>query len=269
VIIIGFYLALNASGLSTLAISLLGGTGMIGIGIGLALKNSFENYTSSLMISLNELLRIGEVVNINGNEGVVQSVTTKGTTLMDYSGNNIIIPNTQVFNSVIKNLTRNPNVRSDFTVGIGYDDSIDEARKIIHAVLKSIDNHVLQDPEPLVAVDSLGASTVNIKVYFWINAVKSSVIKLRSTIIQNVKEALMDANISMPDDAREVVFASPLKIEKLDKNESSQKNEEADKKKITTPKIESDENIDLSSEIDELKEQVSKMPPIDEGENLV
>jgi len=213
--ILGFYFALKASGLSALAVTLLGGTGMLGIGLGLALKSTFENYTSSLMISLKELLRIGELVNINGFEGIVQSVTTRGTTLLDYDGNNIIIPNTDVFNSPIKNLTRNPKMRANFVVGIGYNDDINHARTIVMMILKKLQPAVLGDPEAIVAVDNLGSATVNLKVYFWFDAINVSLIKIKSLVIQSVKEALIQGNVTMPDDAREVVFASPLLIQNI------------------------------------------------------
>lgn len=272
---LGFYFALKTSGLSALAVTILGGTGMLGLGLGLALKNIFENYASSIMISVKELLRMGELVSINGHEGVVQSVTTRGTTLMDYDGNNIIIPNTEVFNSVIKNYTRNPNMRLNFVVGIGYDDSIDTATKVIQEELERLSPKVLKEPASIVAVDGLGASTVNLKVYFWIDATQSSSIKLKSVVIKSVKEALMKSQISMPDDAREVVFASPLKIQNLDSEKESSVSKE--KERIVGEKGKASEvtknydldDIDLSNEIEDLKKQALMSPNPEKGSNLL
>ena len=266
-LVVGIYFALKTSGLSTLAVTLLGGTGLVGLGLGLALKNIFENYASSIMISMKELLKMGEVVNIDGHEGVVQSVTTRGTTLMDYDGNNIILPNTQVFNSVIKNYTRNPNMRLNISVGIGYDDSIETAREVILEEVQKIKT-VLTDPEPLVVVDSLGASTVNLKGHFWIDAVKSSHVKLKSLILKNIKEALIRAQISMPDDAREVVFASPLEVIKSSA-EDVKTAHQASEPTVVDETSESDLDEDLSNEIDQLKKQAQKSPNAEKGENLI
>jgi len=264
IIILGVYFALKTSGLSTLAVTLLGGSGMLGIGLGLALKNTFENYTSSVMISLKELFKMGEVVEIQGFEGVVQSVTTRGTTLMDFDGNNITIPNNQVFNSVIKNLTRNPKMRAEFLVGIGYEDEISNARSIIGKVLADISPKILNDPPPIVMVDNLGASSVNLKVSFWFDINLSSKAKLKSHAMQLVKEALMENNISMPDDAREVVFASSLKIEKV--NEQKDATSKNGRPKSKGPQ---QGQVDLSSEVDNIKEQAIKMPTVEKGENLI
>jgi len=268
VLVIGFYFALKTSGLSTLAVTLLGGTGLIGLGLGLALKSIFENYASSIMISMKELLKMGELVNINGFEGVVQSVTTRGTTLMDYDGNNIIIPNTQVFNSTIKNYTRNPNMRLSFIVGIGYDDSIDLAKNIIMGELERLNEYILASPESIVAVDGLGASTVNLKVYFWIDAVKSSSTKVKSLVLKNVKEALVDAKVSMPDDAREVVFASPLEIVNTDRQSLATSNKTSEVKDTNQTRS-LNVKEDMSNEIKDLREQAKLSPDAEKGENLI
>ncbi len=270
-LVLGFYFALKASGLSTLAVTLLGGTGMLGIGLGLALKNTFENYTSSLMISLRELLRIGELVNINGFEGIVQSVTTRGTILMDYEGNNIIIPNTDVFNSPIKNLTRNPKMRANFLVGIGYDDDISQARLIILKTLKKLQPAILDDPESIVAVDSLGAATVNLNVYFWFDAINVSLIKIKSLVIQSVKEALVEANISLPDDAREVVFASPLQIHNLpaDAYVEPKRIDKSNAAKVQSDASRETPSQDLKNEVKDLQKQAKTTPLDDCDENLV
>lgn len=273
-LVLGIYFALKTSGLSDLAVTLLGGTGMLGIGLGLALKNTFENYTSSLMISLRELIRLGELVNINGFEGVVQSVTTRGTTLLDYEGNNIIIPNNIVFNSPIKNLTRNPKMRASFLVGIGYDDDINKARAIIINTLTSLHPKVLNDPEWIVAVDNLGAATVNLKIYFWFDAINISATKIKSLVIQSVKEALVAGCISLPDDAREVVFKSPLQILNVvdhQDNESLARPSIDNAKPVSTSsKIKEDIEVhDLDNEVKDLKKQAREAPKADPGTNIV
>lgn len=274
VILLGVYFALRTSGLSGLAFTVLGGTGVIGLGIGLALKSSLENYASGLMISLREVFRRGEIVAIDNVEGIVQSVTTRGTTIMDYEGNNITFPNSLIMNTTIKNMTRNPNMRTDFQVGIGYDDSIDHAREVILAVLSELPEQILKDPEALVTTDELGPATVNLKVYFWFDGIKYSKLKIRSLVVQRVKEALMKAQISLPDDAREVVFKTPLQI--IDMNvekskqtlleASNQKSEKLDEQKSNTPNA-----PDLKNEIVQIRRQAEQtnMNTTKKGEDIL
>lgn len=112
----------------------------------------------------------------------MQSVNSRCTLLMTFEGNYIQIPNATIYKAIIKNLSANPITRYDFSVGIGYDDSIAEAQTV---ALKVMNDHeaIVKDPEPLVLVDALGAATVNLKIYFWLDITKYSSIKVQSAII--------------------------------------------------------------------------------------
>ena len=65
---------------------------------------------------------------------------------------------------------------------------------------------VLGDPEPLVLIDRLGAATINLRAYFWYDGTTHNGFKVRSALIRRVKRAFQEQGISMPDEAREVVF---------------------------------------------------------------
>lgn len=263
---LGLYLALNMTGLSALAVTVLGGTGIIGIGIGLALKSTFENYVAGIMISMRQIFKKGELISILGHTGVVQTVTTRSTSIMDFEGNNVTIPNSEVFGATIRNYTRNPNMRLDFGVGIGYEDSIEEARAVISQTLSSLSEVILLDPEYFVAVDSLGAATVNLRIYFWFNAVKLSQIKVKSLVIEKVKEALMKAGISMPDDAREVIFSSPLQIVKTEAEKARHEVVRSTEPQKTYAKPIRE---DLTAETDELQKQAERAGAMESGDNLL
>lgn len=216
----------------------------------------------------------GEIVGIGNFEGVVQSVTTRGTTIMNYEGNNITFPNSFVMNTTIKNLTRNPNMRADFQVGIGYDDSIDHARDVILSVLGELPDQILSEPEPLVTVEELGAATVNMQVYFWFDAIKYSKLKIRSLVIQRVKEALVKAKISLPGDAREVVFKSPLQIIDMNAEKSSQMlSEEKNKIELKREAIEkkSPAPPNLTNEIGQIRKQAERSNAMatEKGEDIL
>jgi small-conductance mechanosensitive channel len=71
---------------------------------------------------------------------------------------------------------------------------------------------VLADPEPMVLVEQLGASTVVPKPCFWVNIREHSMFKVRSAVIRLVKRAFQDAGISMPDEAREMIFPQGVPV---------------------------------------------------------
>ncbi|NND17490.1 MAG: mechanosensitive ion channel family protein, partial [Silicimonas sp.] len=137
--------------------------------------------------------------------GSVHSMNTRSTVLISPEGNHIQIPNSTVFKSIITNFTAAPEGRDSVTVGVGYDAAINDAQEIIAGVL-SRHEAILNDPPPMVLVEALGASTVNLRAYYWVNVRDFSLLKVKSSVLRLMKKALMDAGVSMPDDAREIIF---------------------------------------------------------------
>ena len=131
---------------------------------------------------------------------------------MDMDGNHIQIPNATVYKSIIQNYTANPNRRDFFQVGIGYENDIAEAQRIALTVLEE-HPAILKDPEALVLADALGAATVNLKVYFWYDGTAHNGLKLRSSLVRLVKIAFQRNGISMPDEAREIVFPDGVPVQ--------------------------------------------------------
>jgi small conductance mechanosensitive channel len=211
VLILGVYLILQFFGLTRLALTVLGGTGLAGLAIGIAFSDIVENFLASILISMRQPFLTGDFVQLAGHSGVVQRVTTRGTVLMGADGNHIQIPNATVYKSNIVNYTANPNRRIDFAVGIGYDAAIADAQELVLEVLA---DHpaVLRQPEPLVLAEKLGPSTVDLRIYFWIDSSKHNVLKVKSSIIRLTKGALQQAGFSIPDPAREVIFPQGIPL---------------------------------------------------------
>ena len=214
------------------------------------------------------------VVEVSGVTGYVQQLNVRTTILMALDGNLVQIPNASVYKSNLRNFTTNSNRRDQFEVGIGYDDAISEAQEI---ALQVLTDHpaVLSEPEPLVLVDSLGKATVNLRVYFWINGREHSLVKVRSSVIRQVKRAYQKHGISMPDEAREVVFPQGIPITMLDGKPAGTPDAQAEK---TLPVAGPSEEPDvvatkaeggLESEAEVLDEQARQAQPLREGENLL
>jgi small conductance mechanosensitive channel len=196
-------------------LTVVGGTGLIGLVVGIAFREITENFLASIFLSMQRPFETGDLVEVSGETGYVQQLNMRTTILMTLDGNLVQIPNASVYKSNLRNFTTTSNRREDFVVGIGYDDAIDEAQEIARKVLA---DHpaVLNDPEPSVLVDSLGRSTVNLRVYFWLNGRTHSWLKVRSSVIRLVKRAFQKHGISMPDEAREVVFPQGVPVTVLD-----------------------------------------------------
>ncbi|QEG00227.1 Small-conductance mechanosensitive channel [Stieleria maiorica] len=225
VFLIGLYLALRVSGLTRLAVTLLGGTGLVGLALGFAFRDIAENYLASILLSLNHPFRVGDLIEVEGTLGYVRKVTTRGTVLNTMEGNQVQLPNSTVYKGKIINYTATPLVRKDFSVGIGFDDSVVEAQAILMGVLRE---HiaVVEDPAPVVVVESLGSATVNLRAYYWMDQQQHSVFKVTSSVIRQAKQHLTEAKITMPDEARELVFPQGVPVQ-LDRTRTNQAEREA------------------------------------------
>lgn len=205
VFLLGIYFVLQVAGLTRLAVTVLGGTGLAGIIVGFAFRDIAENFLASLLLSVRNPFSMGDLIEVAGETGIVQNLNTRSTVLLTLDGNHVQIPNATVFKSTIKNYSSTPTRRAQYTVGIGYDSSVAQAQSLISEVLRQ-HPAVLEQPEPLVLVDELGDATVNLRVSYWFNSRTYSPAKANSALLRLTKKTLLDAGIELPDPAREVVF---------------------------------------------------------------
>lgn len=266
IILIGLYLFLNIVGLTQAAIAIVSGTGLLGIIIGFAFKDIAENFISSLLLSVQRPFLIGDVIEVQGLKGVVNKVTARGTTLVDFDGNHIQIPNATIYKNVIKNFSANPWVRGSFIVGIAYDASIQQSRETILSVL-SEQNEVLKDPEPQVLIDSLGSSTINIVINFWVDGHQYALNKVASVLMHKTVRRLEAAGITMPDDAREVIFPQGIPVVKMDQ-QASPMTEPSDTH-LTQHDSADVSKQELASDTQDIIEQAKNARDPEEGKNII
>jgi len=274
VFLAGTYVVLRVSGLTQLALTIIGGTGLVGLAVGIAFRDITENFLASIFLSIQRPFETGDLVEIVGVTGYVQQLNIRTTVLLTLDGNLVQVPNAAVYKSTLHNFTATPNRRENFIVGIGYDDAIDEAQEV---ALKVLVEHpaVLKEPEPWVLADDLGKATVNLRIYFWINGHEHSWLKVRSSVIRLVKRAFQQHGISMPDEAREVVFPGGVPVTLLDGNQGATKEAESLKSLGELPRsqgldaVSTKAEAGLSNEAGILEEQARQAKPVDEGENLL
>lgn len=274
VFLMGVYIVLRVSGLTQLALTVVGGTGLIGLAFGIAFREITENFLASIFLSMQRPFETGDLIEVSGVTGYVQQLNVRVTILMTLDGNLVQIPNSTVYKSILRNFSTNANRREDFPVGISYDGSISEAQEIARNVLAE-HPAVLQDPEPFVLVDGLGASTVNLRVYFWLNGHEHSWLKVRSSVIRLVKLEFQKRGIGMPDEAREVVFPKgvPITIQGRQGGASKEDGQAAPglpKQRVEEAAVTSSKSEGgLASEAGVIKEQALQAQPLQEIENLL
>ncbi|MBD3729910.1 MAG: mechanosensitive ion channel [Sphingomonadales bacterium] len=196
--ILGLVVALDMLGATALLGAVLGGAGVIGIALGFAMRDTIENYVASLLLSLRQPFRARDWVCIDDHEGHVIRLTSRATILMTLDGNQLRIPNAQVFNATILNFTANPQRRFDFELGIDAEDDPTDARHLGVEVLAGLP-FVLADPPPSARVEQVGDSNIVIRFLGWIDQRETDWYKARSRAIPAVKRALEEAGFALPE----------------------------------------------------------------------
>lgn len=199
VIVVTILAVLNQFGVETA--SLIAVLGTIGLAIGLALQGTLSNIASGIMLLLLRPFNVGDAVEIAGTAGVVDEIGLFVTDLHTFDNIAVTMPNSEIWGNEIKNYTRNPTRRVDFEFGIAYDDDMDKAMRIIHEVLDS-DDRVLDEPEPLIAVNNLGDNAVTILARPWTNT--DNVWPVRFDITKRIKERFDEEDVSFPFPQRDV-----------------------------------------------------------------
>ena len=147
--------------------SIIAVLGAAGLAIGLALQGTLSNIAAGVMILVLRPLKVDEFVEAGSVSGTVVEITLFTTLLKTPDGVFISAPNSQIWNSAIKNYSRNPTRRLDIKVGISYDDDVDAALDFLKNLVAS-DARVLKDPEPMSFVATLGESSVDLTARGWV-----------------------------------------------------------------------------------------------------
>lgn len=169
--------------------------GAAGLAVGLALQGTLSNVGAAVLIILFRPFKVGDVVDLGGVVGVVEEISLFSTTLGSFDGKTIIIPNGSIISGTITNISAKDTKRLDLTFGIGYDDDLKLAKKVLEEISVS-DDRVLKDPAPYIAVSELGDSSVNFVYRVWVKT--SDLWDVRFDTIEKVKLTFDEKGISIP-----------------------------------------------------------------------
>lgn len=188
-----FMMILNLFGIATTsAVAVLGSCG---VAVGLALQGSLANFAGGVLILLLKPFVVGDYIIEGANEGTVYEISIFYTKLKTVDNKVIVIPNGNLSNSSLINVSHMDNRRVDVAVGIAYEADIRTAKDILYKVAEE-DPARLPGEDIVVAVDNLGASSVDMTVRIWVKSEDYWPTKWRLT--ENIKYALDENNISIP-----------------------------------------------------------------------
>ncbi|MBU2929345.1 mechanosensitive ion channel family protein [Winogradskyella psychrotolerans] len=221
-VLISILLALEVAGLSGVATGILTAAGGAAIVLGFAFQDIGKNFLAGIILVFNRPFNVNDTIKVGELFGKVKALNFRYTHIKTSDGRDIFVPNSDVLTKAVENYTADGYFRNEFTVGIGYEDNIEGAKKAIQDILENHPEIVHDDVhDNFVIENELSASTVNLKVFFWVETLdyrKSSRI-LRGLIIKQVKEVLDDEGFNLPANVTELKLYKneediPLKVRK-------------------------------------------------------
>ncbi len=140
--------------------------GAAGLAVGMALSGTLQNFAGGILILILKPFKVGDFIETQGYSGKVRSIQIFNTIINTGDNKRIILPNGPVATGSLINYSAEDKRRVDFTFGISYDDNIDQAKEVLATIINA-DERIDKDPEPLIVVQALADSSVNIMVRVW------------------------------------------------------------------------------------------------------
>lgn len=149
--------------------SIIAGLGVGGLAIGLAAQDSIKNFFGSIMIFSDRPFELGERIQVEGFDGTVESVGFRSTRLRTLDGHLVTMPNGNLANQSIRNVSKRPNIRQIINIGITYDTPPEKVQLAIDILEDLIKDHEGMDPElpPHVLFNEFQDSSLNLFLIYW------------------------------------------------------------------------------------------------------
>ena len=199
IIVLGVLVALSQLGVQIGP--LLAGLGVIGFIIGFALQETLSNFASGMMILIYRPFDVGDLIEAAGVFGKVSELSLVSTTVLTLDNQRLVVPNNKIWGDVIRNVTHQKTRRVDMVFGISYEDDVAHAERVLNEI---VDSHklVLDDPDPVVKLHTLGESSVDFIVRPWVKT--EDYWDVYWDITRQVKERFDAEGITIPFPQRDV-----------------------------------------------------------------
>ncbi len=205
IILLGFLLAATIVIPSLKPGDLIAGLGVSSVAIGFAFKDILQNWLAGLLILIRQPFHVGDQISVEGHEGTVERIETRATIIKTYDGQRIVVPNSDIYTNSVLVRTAHEKRRSEYDIGIGYGDDVEEACRVIVKTLGSVEG-VEADPAPEALPWDLAASWVTVRARWWTDSRRTNVAHTHSKVIMAMKKALDAAEIDMPYETRVHLF---------------------------------------------------------------
>ena len=169
IVALAFISVLNNFGVNVTA--LVASLGLGGLAFALAAKDTAANLFGSIALMLDQSIRIGEWIRVNGVEGIVEDIGMRTTKIRTFEKSFVVVPNSIVANSNIENFSRRGIRRIKMVIGVTYDTGVEQMKKIVRELREMLRSHpgIAHDQTLLVRFDRFDDSSLGIFIYTFTN----------------------------------------------------------------------------------------------------
>jgi small-conductance mechanosensitive channel len=204
VVLVAFYFATSLSGMGRIFTATEVITAAATLALGFAAQDVLGNLVSGVFIVTDPRFNIGDWVQWDGKEGIVEDISFRVTRVHTFDNELITVPNAELTTHAIVNPVAKERLRVSLTYGIAYDADLERARDLLVEEALAIEN-VVQRPPPTATVTELGDSAIQVTARFWITEPEhTDFVRIRSTYHQAVLDRFEAAGIEMPYPRQEI-----------------------------------------------------------------
>ena len=180
--------------------------GAFGLGLAFGFQKIASNYVSGFLLLSDESIRVGDMLQIGSDHGIVVAIKSRYTALRRLDGVEILIPNEKLLTDEITNLTfSNTTVKLPLDLQISYESSIDKAIEIILIVCAK-ESRVIEEPKPNVYVKEFADSGINLHVSCYVTDPDMGFMGLKSDIYRAIFKEFLNNEIEIPYPHRTVIM---------------------------------------------------------------
>jgi len=186
--------------------SILAALGAAGLAIGLAMQGTLSNIAAGMMLLWLRPFRVGDYIDTGSVAGTVKELGLFASELHTWDGVFLFVPNSQLWNTRVLNYSRLPTRMVDLKFGVAYGDDLAKAQQVLLHLVTG-DTRIRADTTPIVFVNALGDSAVELALRFWVS--NGDYWALRREMTERGKHALEAAGLSIPFPQRDVRIMPP------------------------------------------------------------
>jgi len=198
---LGLFLAFAAAGIPVDKVTII--LGALSVGIGFGLQTLINNLVSGLILAFERPVNVGDIVEVNGQAGVMKSIGFRSSRISTWEGADVIMPNGDLLSGHLVNWTGgDTRRRMDMSIGVAYGSDLSKVERIIKEILHN-EPLVIALPEPIVLFEEFGESSINLRILFWVSHFRERR-QARSQVIVAIDTLFRQHQIVIPFPQRDV-----------------------------------------------------------------